>query len=110
MLRQKIIFFGNFLTKSYWVLSWVLLVGWPTGQAIAQVLTLRQAVQTALHNYGTIRAKADTLSAYPNRYRVGRVAGTRELVVRPNYIVVYRVAGEQVEILRVRHARKRDLS
>jgi outer membrane protein TolC len=45
------------------VLSWVLLLGWPTGQAIAQVLTLRQAVQTALNNYGTIRAKADYVKA-----------------------------------------------
>jgi outer membrane protein TolC len=45
------------------VLSWVLLLGWPTGQAIAQALTLRQAVQTALNNYGTIRAKADYVKA-----------------------------------------------
>ncbi|MFL9903318.1 type II toxin-antitoxin system RelE/ParE family toxin [Paraburkholderia fungorum] len=55
----------------------------------------------------TIRAKADTLATYPNRYRVGRIRGTRELVVKPNYIVVYRVAGEQVLVLRVRHARRR---
>jgi outer membrane protein TolC len=46
-----------------WVLSWVLLLGRPTGQATAQVLTLRQAVQTALNNYGTIRAKADYVKA-----------------------------------------------
>jgi len=46
-----------------WVLSWVLLLGWPRGQAIAQGLTLRQAVQTALNNYGTIRAKADYVKA-----------------------------------------------
>ncbi|MGF6534299.1 plasmid stabilization system protein ParE [Paraburkholderia sp. GAS206C] len=30
--------------------------------------------------------------------------------MRPNYIVVYRVTGEQVDILRVRDARKRDVS
>lgn len=54
-----------------------------------------------------IRAKADTLATWPNRYRAGRVAGTRELVVRPNYIVVYRVAGEAVTVLRVRHARQK---
>ena len=54
----------------------------------------------------TIRAKADTLATHPNRYRAGRIKGTRELVVRPNYIVVYRVAGDRVQILRVRHARK----
>jgi ParE toxin of type II toxin-antitoxin system, parDE len=39
-----------------------------------------------------------------------KLVGTREQAVRPNYIVVYRVTGEQVEILRVRHARKRDAS
>jgi toxin ParE1/3/4 len=56
----------------------------------------------------TIRAKADTLATYPNRYRAGRVKGTRELVVKPNYLIVYRVTGDEVLILRVRHARKRD--
>jgi toxin ParE1/3/4 len=56
----------------------------------------------------TIRAKAGTLGTYPNRYRVGRIKGTRELVVKPNYIVVYRVAGDKVQILRVRHARRRN--
>jgi toxin ParE1/3/4 len=58
----------------------------------------------------TIRARADTLATYPNRYRAGRIKGTRELVVKPNYIVVYRVVGDKVQILRVRHARKRDVS
>jgi addiction module RelE/StbE family toxin len=53
----------------------------------------------------TIRAAADTLSHYPNRYRAGRIKGTRELVVKPNYIIVYRVT-DRVEILRVRHARR----
>jgi len=56
----------------------------------------------------TIRAKADALASYPNRYRAGRVAGTRELVVKPNYIVVYRVTADEVLILRVRHARRQD--
>jgi toxin ParE1/3/4 len=55
----------------------------------------------------TIRAAADTLATYPNRDRAGRVKGTRELVVKPNYIVVYRVT-ERVEVLRVRHARRQD--
>jgi outer membrane protein TolC len=44
-------------------LSWVLLVGWPARQAAAQVLTLKQAVQTAVNNYGTIRAKTDYVKA-----------------------------------------------
>ena len=33
----------------------------------------------------------------------GRVKGTREIVVRPNYVMVYRVSGKVVEVLRVLH-------
>jgi outer membrane protein TolC len=46
-----------------WSLSWVLLLGLSVGRAGAQVLTLKQAVQTALNNYGTIRAKSDYVKA-----------------------------------------------
>jgi outer membrane protein TolC len=44
-------------------LCWVLLLGLSAGQADAQALTLKQAVQTALNNYGTIRAKSDYVKA-----------------------------------------------
>ena len=37
-------------------------------------------------------------------YRVGRVDGTREMVVRPNYIVVYADHPRTIAILRVLHA------
>jgi toxin ParE1/3/4 len=39
--------------------------------------------------------------------RPGRVPGTRELVVTPNYLVPYRIKGEVLEVLRVMHARQR---
>ncbi len=39
--------------------------------------------------------------------RPGRVAGTRELVVTPNYLVPYRIKGDVLEVLRVMHARQR---
>ena len=54
-----------------------------------------------------IEAKASRLRQNPRLYRVGRVAGTREMVVRSNYIVVYAEDPRTVTILRVRHAARR---
>lgn len=51
-----------------------------------------------------IEQKAEQLLEQPTLYRAGRKRGTREMVVHPNYIVIYRVQGEVVEILRVKHA------
>ncbi|HWT12104.1 MAG TPA: type II toxin-antitoxin system RelE/ParE family toxin [Allosphingosinicella sp.] len=49
---------------------------------------------------------AEGLADRPFMYRPGRVAGTREAVVHPNYILVYRVTAEAVEIVSVVHARQ----
>lgn len=43
------------------------------------------------------------LPKHPKLHRVGRVKGTREMVVHPNYIVVYRIVRSAIEILRVLH-------
>lgn len=51
-----------------------------------------------------VESKVASLVAFPKRCRIGRVQGTRELVVRPNYIVVYAEDEEVVTILRVLHA------
>jgi addiction module RelE/StbE family toxin len=51
-----------------------------------------------------IEAKVSELARFPQMYKPGRVAGTREMVVRPNYIVVYAEDAEAVSILRVLHA------
>ena len=53
---------------------------------------------------GLVRSTVASLATLPHRARAGRVATTRELVVHPNYIVVYRVTAETVDILRIRHA------
>ena len=50
-----------------------------------------------------IRQKTNLLAHFSSAGRAGRVAGTRELVVHKNYIVAYRVKGEDVQILRVHH-------
>ncbi len=51
-----------------------------------------------------IEAKVAKLPEHPKLYRPGRVAGTREMVVRRNYVVVYAEDARAVSILRVLHA------
>ncbi|MGA9582069.1 MAG: type II toxin-antitoxin system RelE/ParE family toxin [Allosphingosinicella sp.] len=53
-----------------------------------------------------IEACASGLTQHPFLYRPGRVEGTREAVVHPNYILIYRVGAETVEIVRVVHSRQ----
>jgi toxin ParE1/3/4 len=50
-----------------------------------------------------IEGKVAQLPVHPKRCRVGRVKGTRELVVRPSYIVVYAETPVMITILRVIH-------
>ncbi len=49
---------------------------------------------------------AQNLPLMPYLFRLGRVPGTREHVVHPNYIVVYQVGDDVVDILRVLHSRQ----
>ncbi len=51
--------------------------------------------------------KAARLVDHPSQGRIGRVAGTRELVAHQNYILVYQVTTDAVAILRVLHAAQR---
>ncbi|TCW80464.1 type II toxin-antitoxin system mRNA interferase toxin, RelE/StbE family [Burkholderia sp. SRS-46] len=53
-----------------------------------------------------IRERVEGLRVRPRLYRAGRVSGTREMVVLHNYIVVYSIGADAVEILRVKHARQ----
>nr|WP_310650458.1 MULTISPECIES: type II toxin-antitoxin system RelE/ParE family toxin [unclassified Pseudomonas] len=53
-----------------------------------------------------VGAAAQRLSSIPYGYRPGRVPGTREMVIHPNYLLVYRVNGH-IKILRVLHARQK---
>jgi addiction module RelE/StbE family toxin len=61
--------------------------------------------EAALRVARTIYEAINLLRTFPNRRRVGRAKDTRELVFPPwPYIVVYEIVGEQVLVLRVRHA------
>lgn len=51
-----------------------------------------------------VRSYVETmLMSHPLIGRPGRVTGTRESVVHRNYIIVYRVTGDVIEILTMRH-------
>jgi len=51
-----------------------------------------------------IEAKTNALVSQPRLDKPGRMKGTREMVIRPNYVVVYRETTAEVTILRVLHA------
>ncbi|WP_071765200.1 type II toxin-antitoxin system RelE/ParE family toxin [Burkholderia ubonensis] len=53
-----------------------------------------------------IQNKAARIERDPNLYRAGRVRGTRECVVTENYLMVYRVTPDAVQILNVLHTRQ----
>ena len=53
-----------------------------------------------------IEEKASDLIDHPRLYKPGRMKGTREMVVHPNYVVVYQENKTEVVILRVLHARQ----
>ena len=69
----------------------------------------RESPQGALTVALAIRQAANgLLSQYPKAGRIGRIVGTRELVIPTTpFIVVYRVRTTRVEILRELHGRRR---
>ncbi|HAA40872.1 MAG TPA: type II toxin-antitoxin system RelE/ParE family toxin [Pseudomonas sp.] len=87
----------------------VLLVKWRPEAIVAlteiidYIEQYNAASAASLHR--TIVEAAEGLSSMPYGFRQGRLSGTREMVVHPNYLVVYRVM-EQVEILTVLHTRQ----
>ncbi len=58
--------------------------------------------------YTEIDSQITILKDYPYAGRIGRVNGTRELViVRTSYIVAYRVLDEIITILRILHGARK---
>ena len=84
-----------------------------TRAALSDLATIHALI--AANNAATANALRDraigfvetTLAVQPGIGRPGRVEGTREAVIHPNYIMVYRVKEGAVEILAVRHVARR---
>jgi addiction module RelE/StbE family toxin len=53
-----------------------------------------------------IEERAERLIDHPYMYRPGRIQGLREAVVHPNYVLIYRVDANAVEIVNVLHSRQ----
>ena len=55
--------------------------------------------------YTEIERATSALPGHPYLYRLGSVPTTREIVVHPNYLIIYRVT-DRIEIVSVLHARQ----
>lgn len=65
-------------------------------------------VDAAYRTITRIRNASMNLSAQPEMGRKGRLAGTRELIISGTpYIIIYRIANDRVEILRVFHSKQK---
>ncbi len=65
-----------------------------------------ESPQGAARLASEIQSRTARLETHPKLYKAGRVRGTRECVVTENYLLIYRLQGENVQILRVLHARQ----
>ena len=77
--------------------------------ALSDLLTIVDYIsddnpEAAQHLKDDIEVKAAKLAEHPQIYRAGRVAGTREMVVRSNYVVIYTASAKAITVLRVLHA------
>lgn len=50
-----------------------------------------------------LKDKIERLDAFPGLGQPGPLPGTRELVLRANYRVIYRVQADEVHVLRIQH-------
>lgn len=74
--------------------------------AIIDYIGLRD-VDAAVRLWDRLRTSVLPLSEHPYLYRISeRVPGLREIVAHPNYIVLYRVTADRIEVVNVVHARR----
>ncbi|MFA6038081.1 MAG: type II toxin-antitoxin system RelE/ParE family toxin [Legionellales bacterium] len=64
--------------------------------------------QAAYQIFDEIKGQISLLEDHPQLGRIGRVNGTRELIIiRTPYLVAYRIIGDVVNILRVTHGARK---
>lgn len=64
-------------------------------------------ISAAERMWERLRSSVLPLSEHPYLYPISaRIPGLREIVAHPNYIVLYRVASDRIEIVNVVHARQ----
>jgi addiction module RelE/StbE family toxin len=51
-------------------------------------------------------SKGEVARQRPTLYRKGKLEGTREIVAASNYVIVYMLRDDCVEVLRIMHARQ----
>lgn len=65
----------------------------------------RDSPLAALHQAERIVDSVEQLARFPHSGRLGRIPGTRELVIpRTPYIVAYRVREKMIELLSIEHS------
>lgn len=64
--------------------------------------------EAAIDTIERIEKALDALMKYPEIGKIGRITGTRELIItRTPFIVPYRVQADQIEILAIIHGARR---
>ena len=57
--------------------------------------------------YNEVVSRIELLRTFPELGRIGRAPGSREMVIHANYIVVYAVRENTIDIVRVLHVRQK---
>jgi len=77
---------------------------------LAELMTYiaKDSLNAAYRMHNEIRRQTSILATHPEAGRVGRVSGTRELVITGTpYIAAYRLSSEVITILRLLHGAQR---
>ena len=71
---------------------------------IAEAYIAADNPQAATRLVDTVRSRAELLADNPKLGRVGRIPGTREMILGGmSFLIVYRLTSDEVQILRLLH-------